>query len=421
MATTSDADRDCARAPYLLSRIWNSPYCQRRAPSPKSHPSVSSIPRTSAERLALAGTDQPEDPTSATVFYLAYGSNLSAETFLGVRGIRPVSQINVSAPAFDLTFDLPGLPYTEPCFANTAPRKLPKPPIDPPELPPHADAAAHDGNDDAILLPSLPDDGPHWDKGLYGVVYEVTRDDYATIVKTEGGGASYHDVLTPCFALPPALHVPEKKPIPELPKPFLAHTLYAPRIPDIPDEGDDDNNNDEERGRGRGNDGDDPKDPRDPRRYPKWLRRLLLPAQRPEPDYAQPSARYLKLIRDGAAEHYLPDEYQAYLAKLQPYTITTRRQEVGKFLISIFLMPIILVLINLGKLVADERGTAPRWLAMTMTVVFNFMWILYDGILKKFFGDGERTMEDEEEGRRIRLGNQASRWGGEKSTLLGDW
>lgn len=120
-------------------------------------------PETSRERLALASPDSPSASTK-TILYLAYGSNLCAETFLGRRGIRPVSQINVSAPAFDLSFDLPGIPYNEPCFANTRPRKIPGIPGQPPKFPPPPYSAAA----------AAPASKPTWSKGVYGVVYEVT-------------------------------------------------------------------------------------------------------------------------------------------------------------------------------------------------------------------------------------------------------
>lgn len=45
------------------------------------------------------------------------------------------------------------------------------------------------------------------------------------------------------------------------------------------------------------------------------MKKLFLPVTRSEEDYAQPSTRYLKLIRDGAREHELPEEYQEYLAR----------------------------------------------------------------------------------------------------------
>ncbi|KAH7027527.1 uncharacterized protein B0I36DRAFT_327275 [Microdochium trichocladiopsis] len=385
---------------------------QRFAPSPtspiakKSYPSIADIPFTSAERLAQAAVTSNEltasqkiediaNTTTApvaprTYLYLAYGSNLAAETFLGRRGIRPLSRINVSAPAFDLNFALPGLPYWEPCFANVEPRRKipqpppvhpPQPPVNPPKPPPidpnpKPPVDPPPASSPGVLFPSLPPrDGPVWTKGLYGVVYEVTAEDYATIVKTEGGGSSYKDVVTPCIPLPPPMHIPETPLVPELPKPFLAHTLYAPRLP-IPNPPEDDSPN---------NDNNKKK------KAKKWLGRLLLPIQRP-PDYAQPSLRYLTLIRDGARENYLPDDYQLYLAELHDYVITTRRQTLGKWLYALVCFPWLLLVMGGSRLFADkDTGRVPSWLGVAMTVLMNLMWMVYDGVFKKWFGDGERT------------------------------
>ncbi|KAI1113610.1 hypothetical protein F5Y14DRAFT_417234 [Nemania sp. NC0429] len=373
-----------------LRQLWNSPARYRRAPSPSSYPPISSIPRTSSERLALAVASADDPKASAsdsadTILYLAYGSNLSAETFLGMRGIRPISQINVSSAVFELAFDLPGLPYLEPCFANIRPRKFPIPipnPGKPPKFPPPPPYTPSLPPPPSSSSSSSPSSRPTWSKGLYGVVYEVTPEDYATIIKTEGGGHSYLDVLTPCFELPPALHTPETPPVPPLPRSFLAHTLYKPSLPDLPpDDGDHDHDRD--------NDGDD--GDKSPKKKMPWFRRLLLPIRRPDPDYAQPSARYLKLIRDGAREHALPDDYQAYLASLQPYAATTVRQLLGRVLFVLAALPMLLLTVALGWLLADAQGRTPPWLGLVTTVVMNLLWAAYDAVFKPLFGDGEHT------------------------------
>ncbi|KAI0117136.1 hypothetical protein F4814DRAFT_415373 [Daldinia grandis] len=395
------------QAHMLIHRIYNS-IKPRRAHQPKSYPPLSSIPRTSPERLALASPDSPDDASSApTVLYLAYGSNLSAETFLGMRRIRPLSQVNVSVPTLDLAFDLSALAYWEPCFANVSPRKIPTPPIpgDPPRppFPPPPPSGPRSNRQDEIveeeerlpgtLLPSLPPDhSPSWSKGLYGVVYEVTREDYARIVHTEG--TAYEEILTPCLALPPSFHVPEKPPIPELPRPFLARTLYAPQLPsfDPPDGGDD---------------------------KKRWWQKLLLPVQR-TPGYAQPSLRYLSLIRNGAREHYLPDDYQTYLAHLEAYTITTRRQYIGRWLFLFTVVPSFALLALLGYLLASKDSGIPRWLEAATTIQRNLMWTIYDYVFKPLFGDGERTIqEDGDSGSTNRIRTPA--WGSEKNALLADW
>ncbi|KAF2764483.1 hypothetical protein EJ03DRAFT_392035 [Teratosphaeria nubilosa] len=269
-----------------------------------------------------------------TVLYLAYGSNLSNETFRGSRGIKPLSQINVQVPSLRMTFDLPGLPYAEPCFANSAPR-------DPKGKSYHKD---------------------QWHKGLIGVVYEVTPEDYAHIIATEGGGSSYTDVLVDCHPFAssdPRMPVPKEPTLP----PFKAHTLYAPV--------------------------EDP---------PKYHGRL----QRPNPGYAQASARYLKLITDGAEELELPFEYQDYLHSLRPFTITTNKQRLGQFVFLMTCAPIVFAIFGMNKIFADDNGVVPVWLSELLAAVFKGIWASYDSFFKPMFGEGERTIGDGKARRSLR-------------------
>ncbi|KAJ5032359.1 uncharacterized protein L3040_008964 [Drepanopeziza brunnea f. sp. 'multigermtubi'] len=318
MATKQPFTAYCGQQAFTsLQNLWGS-----RNPSVELAP----LPATSAERLNSTNAEK-------TILYLAYGSNLSAETFSGNRGVKPISACNVHVPSLTLTFDLPGIPYTEPCFANT--RYASPPPISTSDY--HKD---------------------RWHKGLIGVVYEVTPEDYRTIVATEGGGATYQDVIVPCYAIPPGSksvhHVPAGAP-------FSAHTLMRP----VP--------SDEEKGDIRTNDG----------------------VVRPDPSYAQASARYLRLITSGAEEHELPEEYMAYLYSLRPYTITSARQRAGHALIAAVWMPILLFLLRLGKVFANDQGEIPSWLAIILGLVMTGMWQSYDRVLKKNFGDGERTTGEE--------------------------
>lgn len=271
-----------------------------------------------------------------TVLYLAYGSNLCNETFRDNRGIRPLSQVNVLVPSLRLTFDLPGVPYHEPCFANSALRN-------PAE--------------------SIGDEDYHkdrWHKGMVGCVYQVTPTDYAHIIATEGGGASYQDILVTCYPLPS-----DTETVPESPStaPFKAHTLFAPIT-------------------------------------------NSTRISRPDPSYAQPSARYMKLITDGATELDLPREYQVYLNDIRTYTITSKRQEWGHKLIVGVWWPIIMALFALTRRLQDEKGRSPKWVATLMGWLFLFMWTSYDGVWKKVFGDGERTEGDDEDGERLSRKNR---------------
>ncbi|KAE9381203.1 hypothetical protein N431DRAFT_424794 [Stipitochalara longipes BDJ] len=303
------------------------------------------LPCTSPSRLT---------PTSdkKTILYLAYGSNLSAETFKGNRGIRPLSAVNVHVPSLNLTFDLAGIPYIEPCFANTQYREAPPPSKSPTSI-------------------SSPDYHKNrWTKGLIGVVYEVTPEDYRTIIATEGGGASYHDVIVPCYALPKGSKVVDSTPSGA---PFMAHTLLSPRTSEPASYGNTSNG-----GRGRvGKKGG---------------------ITRPDPSYAQPSARYLKLITDGGEEHSLPAEYMAYLYNIRPYTITTRKQKAGQALFLAIWMPIVMAVIGFSKLLADKDGRVPSWWASVMTLLFTGVWGSYDMVFKGVFGDGERTIYEDEDG-----------------------
>ncbi|KAK7703228.1 hypothetical protein SLS64_009205 [Diaporthe eres] len=455
MEQTSSLPRSsCVKA--TLDLVWDLNF-KSQVPTP-DYPPVSSIPRTSPDRLQRATPKEPPadhipsssplandylyDHTASvpTVLYLAYGSNLCAQTFLGRRGIRPVSVVNVSAPSLRLTFDLPGIPYKEPCFANTALRKVPKhPPIpDPPgkvpglphpppyTFPPKSEEAeetSHRDQKTTSISCGVHQDvrrnaygDPEWDKGLIGVVYEVTPEDYAEIIKTEGGGSAYQDILVPCIAIPSKVGIPETPPIPELPKPFFAHTLYAPRIPKKPGDGDGDDGDDKHAKAARdgddGGDGDD-KSPLD--RLKDWWQDMLLRPIRPDPEYAQPSARYLKLITDGAAEHGLPDEYQEWLARLQPYTITSRRQTIGQSISLVLVMPLMGLFLELSKWLADDRGKVPLWLGLFMETMFHVVWLGYDKLSKPVFGDGERTQDEEE-----RLRHHGTRMMLRSSIAIGD-
>jgi hypothetical protein len=339
MAPTTTPQR--SQAPCTLPKLW------KLLTSPSSCPNRPiSLPSTCPSRLTPTASEQK------TILYLAYGSNLSAETFKGNRGIRPLSAVNVHVPSLSLTFDLAGIPYIEPCFANTQYRTPP----------PSTSSEYHKDR---------------WTKGLIGVVYEVTPEDYRTILATEGGGASYHDVIVPCYALPKGSKVVDTTPSGA---PFMAHTLLSPRDSDPAAY---QNTNNSEARNGLDKKGG---------------------VTRPDPSYAQPSARYLKLITDGGEEHSLPAEYMAYLYNIRPYTITTRKQRLGQMLFLAVWMPIVMAVIGLSRLLSDEDGRVPGWWVAVMTVVFKGVWGSYDVVFKRVFGDGERTVYDDKGDDEKRIG-----------------
>ena len=323
------------------------------------HPRIEP-PAVSEERKAASLAELPYDivalqkqagdaihEKSETVLYLAYGSNLCAATFQGVRGIRPLAQVNVQVPDLVMTFDLPGIPYTEPCFAGTR----------------YSTPTA--GYMEKFYSGAEPVDTQYhktrWKKGLVGVVYEVTKADYAHIIATEGGGSGYQDIVVSCYTLPDKDIVDEH---PQGPT-FKAHTLFSSTSdPDHPEQ--------------------------------KALRGGLRFA-RPDPNYAQASSRYLKLITDGADEHALPKEYKEYLHDIRPYTITTKRQQYGEWTTQGIFRPIIQVFFAMSQAFSGKDGKIPYWLALFGGALFSAIWLSYDSVFKKLFGDGERTMNDKDE------------------------
>lgn len=53
-----------------------------------------------------------------------------------------------------------------------------------------------------------------------------------------------------------------------------------------------------------------------------------------------------------------------------------------------------MTMLTLAKIVADKDGRTPKWHARIMDVLFKGVWWSYDGVYKRVYGDGERTIED---------------------------
>lgn len=253
-------------------------------------PAVEPHPTLSTEKTPLL-----TDADSAPVYYLAYGSNLSYKTFTTRRGITPLASTPVIVPSLYLTYNLAGLPYVEPSVANvsyTAPTPRPC---------------------------------------VHGIVYTITTRDFARIVATEGGGASYTVIDVPCHPYDGTEVVNAK-------------TLYVPP----------------------GNSS----------------------VRMPEPE---PSKRYLGLLIMGAGEHKLDDEYRGWLEGTGVYTVTTWRQKVGRVCWIAWGMPVFVGLMMMGVGLADKEGRIPAWLVSAQRRMFTVTWWVYDNVSKKVFGDGERT------------------------------
>lgn len=258
------------------------------------------------------------------MLYLAYGSNLNRATFEGRRGIKPISATIVCVPELRLEFNLPGIAYLEPRFANV--RFVTEKP---------------EGMKATVLLPRGYRDGQEDDDPeppLVGVVYEVTPTDFATIIATEGGGASYQDVLVDCFPI-------SSSPSPSSAEPLRAHTLLAPR-------------------------------------------------SATRQGSAQASARYLGLIAAGAAQHNLPLSYRNHIARYRPYQTTSVGQSIGRVFFMGLWLPVVFCVFGLSRVVQGPGGRAPAWAAGLTKTLFATMWWTYDRGFKQVFGDGESTVDE---------------------------
>ncbi|KAL7267975.1 hypothetical protein RUND412_009423 [Rhizina undulata] len=296
---------------------------------------------TTADNDAPEQSPEREQPEEETVLYLAYGSNLCAATFLHRRGISPLSKRNVVVPRLQLVFDLPGIPYLEPRFANSR--------VVPLSHPPDPDLSLESSEEDPLLILAKREDEAQekeqeeWNHGLVGVVYEVTSGDFAKIIASEGGGSSYADILIDCIPLPPTSDpfLPPSSSLLSIP-PIKAHTLLCP--------------------------------PTKSRRVP-----------------GLPSPRYLDLICTGARENKLPGSYQNYLASLKPYRRTGARQRVGGALFAVMWFPIMIAVFGLTRAFAGRDGRAPGWLVGLSEAASRGMWVCYEGVFRGPFGNGEMT------------------------------
>ena len=112
-----------------------------------------------APRLA----DMDNDASPETLWYFAYGSNMSSTKFTGSRGIVPLDTARAFVPHWMMTMEIPGLPYSEPAFSSLKPRM--------------ATSAEDVGAPDVI-----------------GLAYLITAEQYRHVIASEGGGTAYSDV-----------------------------------------------------------------------------------------------------------------------------------------------------------------------------------------------------------------------------------
>ncbi|KAF8530225.1 hypothetical protein BU17DRAFT_35560 [Hysterangium stoloniferum] len=288
----------------------------------------------SSSRLGV----KQESSQSSNRWYLAYGSNLSSKVFQGRRGIRPLACHVVRAPDLEVVFDLRGLPYWEPAFANVR-QRTPSPKIHDLGLP----------NKTPIEIPSTTGT-----RELVGVVYLLTPQDYRTVIATEGGGNSYQEILVECFRM--------SSDLPEIV--VSADSAVDPSSRSSSPESD-----------------------------PRILAyTLLAPNEVRSPTPLQPSKRYINILQAGAREHHLPADYIAYLDGITYYERATIRQKFGGVLfLAIWIIPLLMA-VALNPVFADKKtGRLPGWLRIYQRFIRWMMWTNYNHLWKPLFGSGEVT------------------------------
>ncbi|KAK8856635.1 membrane dipeptidase GliJ [Apiospora arundinis] len=120
------------------------------------------------------------------VWYFAYGSNMRSSVLEG-RGIRPLANRRAVIPSYVLTFDVFGVPYSEPAMASIALR--------------HSAATARCTGKEAP-------------PPVNGVAYLLSSQDFRTLVLSEGAGVAYTEVQLEAYsadgAVPTASAAAEK-------------------------------------------------------------------------------------------------------------------------------------------------------------------------------------------------------------------
>ncbi|EFE39248.1 gliotoxin biosynthesis protein GliK [Trichophyton verrucosum HKI 0517] len=112
------------------------------------------------------------------VWYLAYGSNLSAKTFREDRGMTPQAAVAVKVAGWRLAMSSAGFPYREPCYASIT------------EYKPATEKIVENGVDD--------------DEVLCGTAYLITWAQWIEIIGSEGGGIAYDEALVAAQPVHPA-------------------------------------------------------------------------------------------------------------------------------------------------------------------------------------------------------------------------
>lgn len=108
--------------------------------------------------------------TANPQWYFGYGSNLKSSVMQS-RKIEPLAVRSVKVPGYILTFDVFGLPYSEPAMASISKYNV----------------------EGASRQDTIPD--------VHGVAYLLSAADMRRLIHTEGGGVAYNCIMVDGYRL----------------------------------------------------------------------------------------------------------------------------------------------------------------------------------------------------------------------------
>jgi hypothetical protein len=117
-----------------------------------------------------------------------------------------------------------------------------------------------------------------------------------------------------------------------------------------------------------------------------------VPRENPHP---QPSARYISLIRNGAAEHAFPSEYRKYLDSIPIYKVKSFKTETGRILFLLLWLPIVVFIFALMATTKSKNGEMPEWVRRFQRMTFSAMWSTHDKYFSRIFGRGDISPEED--------------------------
>lgn len=107
------------------------------------------------------------------MLYFAYGSNMHKSVFQGRRMIKPAESLPAVLPGWRLTFNQPGLPYSEPAFAAVEP-----------VIASGGANGAHGGS-----AASSEQQQRRQQPEVHGVVHRITPSQWNYVLETEGASS----------------------------------------------------------------------------------------------------------------------------------------------------------------------------------------------------------------------------------------